>query len=157
MNLNQLGTNTWLAFGPPLRFLQKWRLLRLVSGFSFWPLHSLIRAAPVPRKHNSLQAFSHFSTEWPFGLGPDRTHLRLRTQACHLPAERLQNYPQVHVPQAVKPYSSMTSVTLLGWFAGVICARDVQRWPIHAESEFGFVSGRTNCHAQHAGSRFRCG
>src|SRR5579863_9818326 len=35
------------------------------------------------------------------------------------------NDPQVHDPQEFNPVSSMTSVTLQGWFGGVVFARNV--------------------------------
>src|ERR1022692_2208078 len=63
--------------------------------------------------------------------------------------------PQVHDPQEFNPNRSMTSVTLHCWFWGVIFARNVQHWPIRAEGEFGYFSGRKRRVAQD--SRIRQG
>src|SRR5579863_2837633 len=49
--------------------------------------------------------------------------------------------PQVHDPQEFNPVSSMTSVTLQGWFGGVVFARNVQHWPIRQEGESGYTPG----------------
>src|SRR5579859_4024043 len=69
------------------------------------------------------------------------------------------NDSQVHDPQEFTPNSSMTSVTLHVWFGGVIFARNVQHWPIRAEGEFAYFSGRKRRIAEDSGirrGRYRC-
>jgi hypothetical protein len=51
------------------------------------------------------------------------------------------NDAQVHDPQEFNPNSSMTSVTLRGWFGGVIFARNVQHRPIRQEGGAGHTPG----------------